>query len=497
MRSDMSNPHRGFSPKALLHLLLIAGLAAFTVALIRQQMLIAIAIASLPVGMAIIGRGLVAPRFVYMLYATYAFFFTAISRYTHVNQLSAGLDALLCYGLIALLITHYHKKGSIDWKCAINVLTISYIPWVFFTLLQLSNPGTHSGGLMLGIRVWIFRSLVLYVFVSLLSNTPKALRIGLDLIGVFTLLAFIKLLWQKYIGFDSAELYWLYVEGGAVTHIIFSGIRYFSYFSDAANFGSFMAAAGLVYGIVGFQASGWRRKIWYVAIAASGILGMFISGTRGAMIIPFAGLALYCLLCKNFKILLACGLLGILMYSFFAFTYIGNGNEYIRRARTAFTGTKDASMNVRQQNRQEIAQYIATHPFGVGIENNIPKMWMNTDGTYTMGTIPPDSFFVYIWIQTGYGGLILYLLICAVVVIDGSRIVLFKIRDKQLRHTLAAFTCATLGIWASGYSGNNPGMPPTDFLLPAMMAFVMNGATIDRQLRTPNQSITLRKPLAI
>lgn len=486
MRLETSSISQGFSPKALIRLLTYIGLAAFAYALVRQQITFALVIATLPISIATIGYGFIHPRFIYLLYATYAFFFTTISRYIHMNQLSAGLEAILAYGVIAIIIISYYKKGSIKWNNAINVLTLSYIPWMLFSLFQLSNPGTNSDGVFTGIRIWIFRTFFLYLFLSLLSNTSKTLRIGINLIAFFTLLAFIKLLWQKYVGFDSAELYWLFVEGGARTHIIGSGIRYFSYFTDAANFGGFMATAGLVFSIIGFHESKNTFKIIYLTIAVTAFIGMFISGTRGALVVPMVGLMLYCLLCKNFRILIITALTGIFIFAFFSFTTIGNSNEYIRRARTAFHSSDDASMNVRLRNREEIAQFMAHHPLGAGIKSSIPKLWANSDGTYTLGTLPPDSFFVNIWIQTGIGGLILYLIICAIIILEGSRIVLFKIKDKQLRHTMAAFTCGVFGIWVSGYTGNNPDLPPTDFIIPAMMAFVMNGSTIDRELEQNN-----------
>lgn len=481
---NRDNPYTSynFSPKIILHLLLFLGLAALTFAIILQQIVIAMAIIVLPLGVAAVGYGFIHPRFIYLIYTTYSFFFITISRYTHINQLSAGLEAILLYGILSLVIMSHYKKGSINWHNAMNTLTISYIPWVFISLIQLSNPGTSSGGVFTGIRVWIIRTLGLYIFLSLLSNTRKTLNFGLNLIAFFIILAFIKLIWQKYIGFDSAELHWLYVEDGARTHIIGTGIRYFSYFTDAANFGCLMGAASLLYGIVGFHKEWGTTKIIYLSVAAMGFLGMFISGTRGALIVPAVGLMLYTLLCKQFKLFIISSLAGIFFFSFFAFTNIGNQNEYIRRARSAFHKSEDASMNVRLENRKEIAQYIAKHPMGAGIEGSIAKMWLNEDGTYTLGTLPPDSFFVQIWIQTGTFSLIIYILIWAIVIIDGCRIVLFKIKNKLLQQSMAAFTCTTLGILASGYTGNNPGMPPTDFVIPAMMAFVMNGTRIDKEI---------------
>ena len=52
-----------------------------------------------------------------------------------------------------------------------------------------------------------------------------------------TLLAAAKGYWQKNKGFDSTELSWLWAYG-ARTHFIHSGIRYFSFFTDAGLFGA-------------------------------------------------------------------------------------------------------------------------------------------------------------------------------------------------------------------------------------------------------------------
>ena len=51
--------------------------------------------------------------------------------------------------------------------------------------------------------------------------------------------------WQKNKGFDSTELSWLSVLHGARTHFIHSGIRYFSFFTDAGLFGASMGHPAL------------------------------------------------------------------------------------------------------------------------------------------------------------------------------------------------------------------------------------------------------------
>ena len=50
---------------------------------------------------------------------------------------------------------------------------------------------------------------------------------------------------QKFIGFDRGEQLWLN-RGGALTHLIGSGTRYFSFFTDAGNFGSNMGCTSVI-----------------------------------------------------------------------------------------------------------------------------------------------------------------------------------------------------------------------------------------------------------
>lgn len=491
MASNTSYLVREQPPKALIYLLLVAGLVAFTYAIIAQKLLIAAAIVGLPIVIVAISYGMQNPYFVYLLYATYAFFFTTISRYTLKVKLSVGLDILLVYLLVSLLIVFYLGKNKFRLKSAVNVLTISYVAWIIFILLQLANPHIGEEGITHGIRIMILETSALYILASIVSNSPKVLRNGLILVGIFTIIAFLKLMYQRYVGFDASERYWLYVQEAARTHILSTGIRYFSYFTDAGNFGTVMGAIATVYTIIGFNTRSRKLALFYLIIGTMGCIGMLYSGTRGALIIPFAGLALYSLICKSIKTFSITVIAGICIFIFLAFTEIGNGNSFIRRARTAFRPTEDASFNVRVQNRKEMALYLKDYPFGVGLANDIPKLWPKQDLTYEEGTLPPDSFFVSTWIQTGMIGLVLNITIYLITLIGCCYIVMFKVKDRYLRHQLAAFTCTVFGILLSGYTGYAPGMPPTNFIIVAMIAFVMNGAYIDQQIT--QQKLTINK----
>lgn len=491
---------RDFSPRTLIHLLLVAGLGGITYATLTHQFALALAVMAMPVGLFMVGYALVHPRFCYFLYATWAFFFIALMRYTQKDGFSVILDALLVFSTISVLLAIYWKKNS-EFRFAnvANALTFSYLIWAVFTLLQMLNPNIHSIGVEFGFRHWIFGPIALCCIASIVSNTPRMLKGALITGGIFVTLIFIKLMWQRFVGFDQAEKISLYVHGMAKTHIISSGIRYFSLLSDAANFGTVMGIMSLIYGIVAFNTRGRWLTIFYLAVSAMSTVGLLLSGTRGAIVIPLVGLVLFCLLCRNIRVFAITTIFGIALFIFLAFTHIGDGNQFIRRARTVLHATEDASFNVRIENRKEIAEYLDSRPFGVGIAETIPKLWVKGD-KYTEGTIPSDSHMVGIWIQTGLPGLVLYLLTNAFVILTGCYIVFFKVRHKQLRMALAAFTCATFGTIVCGYVAYSPGQPPTNFLLIAMMAFVMNGGELDSKWTTSqiiNKNQTNKKQTAL
>ena len=127
--------------------------------------------------------------------------------------------------------------------------------------------------------------------------------------------------------------------------------------------------------------------------------------TRAGMAVPLGGLALYILLSKS-KIGFLIGTFTLLsMFFFFRFTIIGEGNEYIRKMRSAFYATEDASYQVRVANREKMKVLMASKPFGYGIglggkaERFKPKELM---------PYPPDSWLVNVWTDTGIVGLVLY-----------------------------------------------------------------------------------------
>jgi O-antigen ligase len=126
---------------------------------------------------------------------------------------------------------------------------------------------------------------------------------------------------------------------------------------------------------------------------------MFQSGTRTAMITMIAGFIVFLFLSKSKKILIPSAIIGGVLLFLLIFTNIGNGNQQIRRMRSAFD-KKDASANVRDINKMAIAKYMQDAPWGIGIgmmADNIPS----NNKFRLLSEIPPDSEYVFIWVRTG------------------------------------------------------------------------------------------------
>ncbi|MDD2498318.1 MAG: O-antigen ligase family protein [Desulfitobacteriaceae bacterium] len=282
---------------------------------------------------------------------------------------------------------------------------------------------------------------------------------------------------QKYIGFDAAEHYWLYVMGGSSTHIIYTGVRYFSFFSDAASFGCGMGMSMVVFSLVAFQTPSKSLRFYFIAVALLAGYGMMISGTRAAIAIPFVGYTLFALLSKKWKIVIPGMVLIAFVFVFFKFTYIGHGNTEIRRMRSAFHVTKDASFKVRQNNQAEMHVFMKDHPFGIGIG----KAKRSEPGDY-MYKLPTDTSMVHLWVETGVVGLVLFLSIFLVTFVKGVYDIWFKIQDPQLRGVIVALLAGVAGMLVCSYGNETLLQFPNGPIIYVCMAFIFMSRRFDQAI---------------
>jgi len=239
---------------------------------------------------------------------------------------------------------------------------------------------------------------------------------------------------------------------GRTTHIINGGatIRYFSIFSDAANYGINMAATAACFLVMSITCKIKKHKYFFIATGLICIWGMMPSGTRTAMFCLFAGIATYVVLSKSIKIAIPVLAFFIFTVCILAFTTIGNSNAQIRRMRSGFN-TEDASANQRSINQAVMKRYLADAPFGIGIGigyENVPA----NNKFRKLATLPPDSEYVYIWQHTGIIGIITFLITTAIIFIVASYIVMFRLKNRSLMGIGAGLCCGFVAIQLGGYA---------------------------------------------
>ncbi|MDD4437868.1 MAG: O-antigen ligase family protein, partial [Tissierellia bacterium] len=415
------------------------------------------------------------PSLAFLNVVVVSYFIIGLTRYIPALPAGIVMDGLL---LLTLFFTLFRsREGVINWSGIRNPLTILTGIWMIYCILLVFNPETTPVRWVAGIR-----GLAVYLFVfplltAVLLNRYKYLKLFLFLWSALTLLAIAKAFIQKYIGFDAAEQYWLYVMGGSRTHIIYSNIRFFSFFSDAASFGCGMGMSMVVFSLVAFYTRSKPLRFYFIAVALLAGYGMMISGTRAAIAVPFVGYSFFILLSKQWKIMIPGIVLIAFAFVFFKYTYIGHGNTEIRRMRSAFHVTQDASFKVRQDNQTKMRVFMKNHPFGIGIG----KAKRTEPGDY-MYQLPTDTSMVYIWVETGVVGLVFFLSIFLITFARGLYDVWFKIKDKPLRGFTSALLAGVAGMLACSYGNEMLQQFPNGPIIYICMAFIFMGRRFDQAI---------------
>lgn len=303
------------------------------------------------------------------------------------------MDVFFFLLLVALLLNQFKVPPKILFKDGLNAITLMASVWMIYLIFQLFNPYLSSSIAWLTYVRGFGTYFVLTAFVvSVIMRRYKDLQTLLTLWAILCLTAVLKAFIQKYVGFDSAESRWL-ADLGRNTHIISSGIRYFSFFTDAANFGTGIAFSGVVFAIVSIYQKNKLKKIFFFLTAIACFAGMVISGTRGSLLVIFVGFTMFVVLSKKLKLAIPTAIIIVVAFAFLKYTYIGHGNQYIRRMRSVFN-TEDASLLVRLENQAKFKEYMVDKPFGAGIGMSRGRAEYRSDSF--LSSIPKDSWYVLV-----------------------------------------------------------------------------------------------------
>lgn len=461
--------------KGWIYILLLSCILFFYRLIFHNGIEIGLAFASIPIILCCLFFAMIRPYKAFYLLFIANYLLLIISRFIDIKL---GVSTLVFSLIMLIVVIMRSMYERVQWGKTEKAIYALWGIWTLYCVAQIFNPNNIQEAWNIYSSMYIIYPFICLILVPLSIKTIKGIEILLVIWVIFILIMGIKGYWQRNRGFTSAELYWLYVEGGARTHFIWSGIRYFSFFTDAANYGVNMGMAIVAFLISLIYTKKNIFKLLLLGGIVAAIYGLGISGTRTAIAVPLAGLGLYIFLSGSKK----AAIMGILILTFFigffAFTTIGDSNQYIRKMRSAFNPTKDASYLVRVENRKKIAEYMADKPFGYGIglggkgERFNPKKLM---------PIPPDSWLVNVWTDTGIVGVTLYCIIHVILFAWCSWILKYRIRNKQLRGLLTAWLCMNAGFFVATY-GNDVMQYPNAIIVYTGFALCFAGVHIDKKL---------------
>lgn len=380
-------------------------------------------------------------------------------------------DELLELVLIAIALIDIRKESY--FGRAWNFMLLAIFIWFGLCVLEIFNDtiGINISAWFTGIRLLALHLFwILLVFSLYITNSQTLL----SYLRIWAVLSLFSAFWTwKMInyGLTDAESSWLY-NSGYRTHLLNAGtlIRYWSTFNDAATYGCNASASAVAFLIFGITSKIKFDRYFFLLTAAAVTWGMFQSGTRTAMITFIAGFIVFLFLARSVKILVPSAIIGIFFLFILIFTNIGQGNQQIRRMRSAFD-KKDASANARDINKATIAKYIKDAPWGIGIGLNNEDVPARSYFK-SMTSVPPDSEYVFIWVRTGPIGVTVFTCCMVMMLLGGCVIVLFRLKSPSLIGIGGGLCAAFVSIHLGGYANQILYLYPNGLTFFGAMAIV-------------------------
>jgi len=405
----------------------------------------------IPAGLILLALALKHQEIMFWAFFAINYFVMGLQRYGYIpipiTLVTLGPQFLL---LLSFIIIPRQTKASMATPMLLGIII-----WTLYLCTQLFN---ETCGLPIDVFAWMqnmnffaFYFILCYIIIFKMINSPDKVMRFFRLWAYFSLVAAYWAFRQKTFGWDDAENAWL-MSGASRTHIIGGSIRYFSFFSDAANFGCHSGAAAAVFFIIALTSKLRKDKILFWTAGALSTYSFFNSGTRSGLICFMAAIVLYVFLSKSAKLTSFVVTTSAIFIFFLACTKIGNGNMQIRRMRTAFD-PNDASKNVRDMNKEALKKHLQDAPFGMGInidENNIPPF----NKFRVVYETSNDSTYVFFWQRTGIIGVYVFAAMNILILLGGCFITLTKLQNKACKGISAAMCCGFLGLQAGGYANH-------------------------------------------
>lgn len=359
--------------------------------------LVTIGIIAMPTVYAIVAY----PRFGILVFLTMAYFIMFFLRLGVNFPLGTLMDSMEALFLLNLFIQQKKKK---DWTIFKGSISTLILIWLVYNFIEFGNPAAESR------LAWVYtvRSVgvvMITYFIFLYNITTKAfIKIIIKMWLGYALFAAAYAFKQEHVGFFPFEEAYLHSSSTIELLLFIGGVwRKFSIFSDPVVFAYTMVVSCMLCIGLLFAPLKKGKKVILVLLIFFYLLNMLYSGTRGAFVMPPAGLFLLAILKYNKKVLLLVTAGAVFLIVLIS---IPTSNQTLFRFQSAFKPSDDASFNVRKMNQKRIQPYIWTHPIGGGLGST--GEWGKKFAPYSyLANFPPDSGYVRVAVEMGWIGLFL------------------------------------------------------------------------------------------
>lgn len=405
----------------------------------------------------------------------------------HILHVELGIGTMVEILYWILLIGSLRVKPPAGMKNNLlaSPITVIFLIYTVYGFLQFFNPELNNRTLYyIGLRKSIM-FLWIYIISYRLINTPDKFRFFLKFWIFMAFLIAIYGCYQQWFGFLPRELE--YVMSNPVLYgLIYQGgqFRKFSFLSDVVQFGVFSGAMCVLTLIITIYEKEKRKKFILGFLTLIMALGMSYSGTRTTTFILPAGVSLYILMTVRSKttLITVFGSVMVALFVLFAPIYT---NKTLNRIRTSFE-SKDASLNVRDENRHFIQPYMHSHPFGGGV-GTTGAVGLQLDPHHYLADFPPDSGFLKIGIETGWIALVLTI-VWYLIILYYYIYTTFRIKNPEFKVYAIALTCCLFGMMITQYSQVSMGQ------IPMIIFFMSATAIVKRILEFEKLNLFIQKP---
>jgi len=338
--------------------------------------------------------------------------------------------------VLAFLSLLFNKREKQWVEFVKHPITLVYLLIFAYQLFQIFNPNAVSlSGWLVSIRALVF-PLIMLTSLALIASF-SGLKLLMKVWLLIATVAGLYGIFQEFFGLTGFEMRWVTADPLRYgLYFILGHMRTFSFLSDPASFGVFMAYSSLAAFCLMFAPLSPVKRFFLGLCSFIMAFSMIYSGTRTAYAMVLLGIVFFILITLRKKVtfIVAFLLIGAFLVLMFGPFY----NQSVMRLRSAFRPSADASMDVRDVKRANLQPYIWAHPMGGGMNTTGSAGVKYSAGHQLAGGWDTDSGYLKVALEQGWIGLTLLMIFFMMVMVKGINNY-FNLSDPMLQAYNLAF----------------------------------------------------------